>query len=719
MHFISNFSLRLVLAAGAALTGAGAAAADAVETRDGDDADIVVVIGQRVSKSLLETTASVSILDEEALQRDAGRSLNEAMQATANLVARSVSEAPNIRGVEGGGPGGLAQTGLSGTQPRVPVIVDEVARPSSIPNVDFNSLWDVERVEVFKGSQSTLRGRSAIGGAIVVRTNDPVFEPEAAVQGYAAIDDFHGASYGVNAMASGGVVEDRLALRATAEYAAGDDPRTIVGPLPGQEAKVDALTEYEQIRLRAKALFLPTGEQGPWRVSALAEYQEGVTPQTRGTVFGPDFDDREIPFTGGLRLFDTEALVGALDVTYTLPGGGVLRSITSHAGSRFGSRDEQPIIPAPQNFFFDFDEAIFNQDLIYELAPDGALSGLIGLSYMNRTQDVTIVNRVPPVPDGSLRSAAEGDQDMIAAFADLRYALNGRVDLLFGGRWLQEDQTRTTYAGLLALPSPPFPISLPPVTQTYEADDVLFLPSLGVQFDLGGARTLALTAREGWNSGGAAVQLATGLPFTFDPERAWTYEATYRWASSDGRRSFGATAFFSDYEDAQFFLQTIPGSLASTLVVNLPGAQTYGLELEATAEIAASLSLSGSLGLLETEITEPIATRPGLEGNRFGKDPEMTVRAGFVWTPPAAPGLSVDGQARYIGEFYNDFNNIESDRIGGYTILDLGASYDFGPAAARLAVTNLTDETGVNALVSGYGEVTPPRTLRVSVTRRF
>jgi len=717
--FIRTAMAALGASAGAAAPVAAAqSAADAADDALGE-VETIVVLGERQSRRLLDTTSSVEIFDKEALDRETGQAINEVVQSAANVLVRTISEAPNIRGVEGGGPGGLAQTGLSGTQPRIPLIIDEIARPATIANADFNTIWDVERIEVLKGSQTSLRGRSAIGGAIIVKTNDPTFEPEAALRSIVEFDDFHGATYMLNAMASGGVVEDRLALRGTVEYEAGDDPRTIVNPLPGQEDKVDALTEFDQLRLRGKALFTPQGEIGPLRVLGIVEYQSGTTPQTRGTVLAPDFDAREMLFTGGLRLFDTEAIVGGLDATYDFANGGALRAITSYGASTFVSRDEQPIIPAPQNFFFDFKETIFNQDLIYSLAEASRISGLIGATYTHRTQDFSIVNEVPPLPSGQLRSDTDGSQDTVSLFTDLRIALSDRLDLVAGGRILHDEIDRRTFLGLLALPSPPFPLSVPPATQDFSAAETRALPSVGLQLDITPQQSLAVTARKGWNSGGAAIQLASAQPFTYDSEEVWTYEATYRFVSRDQRTSLSATAFFSDYDNPQFFLQTLPGNLASTLVVNLPEAETYGLELEAKTTVLDALHLFAGIGLLETEVTESIATRPDLVGNRIGKDPEMTASAGFVWTPQFIRGLSVDGRISYIGAFFNDFNNLPDQDIGDYALADFGVSYRFGGLEARGFVNNATDEAGINSLVTTFGEVTPPRTYGLSLTAEF
>ncbi|MEM0953788.1 MAG: TonB-dependent receptor [Pseudomonadota bacterium] len=681
--------------------------------------ETVIVVGERRDLPLLQSTSSVAIYDEKALAREIGQTVNEVLQSSANVLVRSLSEAPNIRGSEGGGPGGLAQTGLGGTQPRIPLVIDEIARPANLANADFNTLWDVNRIEVLKGTQTSLRGRSAIGGAVIVKTNGPTFTPEGAVEVMAEADGFHGTTYVVNGMASGGVIDDRLALRGSLEYRSGDDPRDIIDILPGQEDKVDALTEFEQLRFRGKALFLPGGDDGPWTVMGILEFQDGRTPQTRGTVLAENIEDREFMMGGGLRLFDTSAYTLGLDVSYDLGDLGTLRSITSVSVSEFESRDEQPIAPAPQNFFFDFEEDIFNQDVIWTLPNAWSVTGLAGASFSHRDQQFDLINEVPPLPSGSLSGETTGTQDTWSLFADLRIPISEQLTLLAGGRLLHDDLERDTFIGVLAFPSPPFPFTTPPTTQVFASDETVFLPMLGIQYQLTEHSTLALTAREGWNAGGASIQLFTGEPFTYDSEEVRTYEGSYRFVSADQKSVLGITAFYNQQDDTQYFLQLLPGALASTLIVNLPETESYGLELEASTTLADSLDLFLSLGVLETEIINAIPTRPDLEGNRVGRDPELTATIGFHWLPPAVKGLAVYGQASYVGEFFNDFNNFEDQKIGDYTLVDVGASFAVNAFEVRGFVNNLTDEAGVNALVSTVAEITLPRTYGVSVTTRF
>src|SRR3546814_4297267 len=69
-------------------------------------------------------------------------------------------------------------------------------------------LPDVERVEVLKGPQGTLFGRNATGGAILISTRDPSYQPTVDLTvSYGRFDNF-----AVKAFIAAPLVEDTLAF---------------------------------------------------------------------------------------------------------------------------------------------------------------------------------------------------------------------------------------------------------------------------------------------------------------------------------------------------------------------------------------------------------------------------------------------------------------------------------------------------------------------------
>ncbi|MEO0958457.1 MAG: TonB-dependent receptor [Pseudomonadota bacterium] len=677
--------------------------------------DQINVLGERREKRLLETTSSVSIFSEERIEREPGQEINGVIESAPNVNVTSISETPDIRGVEGGGPGGLVNTALSGTQPRVPIIIDEIARPATLQNSDFNSTWDLERVEVFRGPQTTLRGRAASAGAVVVKTKDPTFDPEFAVQFITEADSFQEPTFTVNGLASGGIIDDLLAVRITGEFETGNDPRNLVNVPAGLQDDADELSDFRQTRLRAKALLTPFGADGPLEINAFAEGQFGRIPQTRATVEAP-FGDREIEFIGsGLRLFDTEAFTAGLDATYEIGDFGRLRSITGFSFSKFDSVDDQP-----DPLFFSFREEILSQDLIFEFGEVGdRLSGLVGFNYTRREQDIAIDNSLTPPPVAPNQVLTDGLEQTISGFADFRARLVGGLDLLFGARLLSDNETRRTFSDLLE--GPPFMVA--PSIDDFEEDEFAFLPSVGLQYSFNEEHSLAFTYRQGRNSGGSAINFFLGTPASFESEDVATYELTYRYDALDGRLTFGATGFFNEFDNPQFFTEAIPGVPFTLQVVNLDDGRSFGAEFEAAAVLTDEIRVHGALGLLETEITGA-DVNPALVGNDFGNDPRFTISGGIVYEPRFVEGLSFDADSSYTAKYFNSFENDPFEEVAGFALVDFGVSYDRGNFKIRAFLQNALNSDGLTSIAvtdptSSVGEITPAIAGGIAITARF
>src|SRR5688572_19579634 len=126
------------------------------------------VTGEKSERSILQTAPSVRVFGERELLDQRGIvGTNELLGGVANITSTGTGNlAPAVRGVDGTGPAQGADAFLAGTRPRLSVQVD--GRSASYNEVVFGDLglWDVQRVEVFRGAQSTLQGRNAIAGTI-------------------------------------------------------------------------------------------------------------------------------------------------------------------------------------------------------------------------------------------------------------------------------------------------------------------------------------------------------------------------------------------------------------------------------------------------------------------------------------------------------------------------------------------------------------------------
>ena len=124
----------------------------------------ILVTGQKVSRSLQDTTDSVAVMSSEMMDDQVVLSMDDVLQQTANVSVQP-GRSFTIRGIDaftvsgdGGGNGGLAS-----------VYLDNAPLPYRMVQKSGFSTWDIRQVEVLRGPQSTLQGRNSLAGAIVAQ----------------------------------------------------------------------------------------------------------------------------------------------------------------------------------------------------------------------------------------------------------------------------------------------------------------------------------------------------------------------------------------------------------------------------------------------------------------------------------------------------------------------------------------------------------------------
>src|SRR5690606_12837253 len=108
---------------------------------------------------------------------------------------------------------------------------------------------DAERVEVFRGPQSTLQGRNAIAGAVVMATRRPTIELEAGVRAVVGEHD----TRQLSGYVSGPIIADQLAARLSVDRRV-QDSFVHFSPYPG----VSDPDEHSSFAARGKLLFQPS-----------------------------------------------------------------------------------------------------------------------------------------------------------------------------------------------------------------------------------------------------------------------------------------------------------------------------------------------------------------------------------------------------------------------------------------------------------------------------
>jgi len=133
--------------------------------------DTIIVTAQKRTQSLQDVPIVVTTLKRELLQDTGVKDIKDLTLLTPGLIVTSTSnESSTTARIRGIGTVG-DNVGLESS---VGVVIDGVTRPRN--GVGFGDLGDLERIEVLKGPQGTLFGKSTSAGVINVMTAKPSFD---------------------------------------------------------------------------------------------------------------------------------------------------------------------------------------------------------------------------------------------------------------------------------------------------------------------------------------------------------------------------------------------------------------------------------------------------------------------------------------------------------------------------------------------------------------
>ena len=162
----------------------------------------VVVTAQKRSQNLQDVPIVVTVVNKQLLHDSGVRDIKDLSKLTPGLtVTSTASEADTTARIRGVGTVG----NNPGLESSVGVVIDGVYRPRN--GVGFGDLGDVDQIEVLKGPQGTLFGKSTSAGVINITTTEPSFKFGASAEltagNYNAI--------GGAAQVTGPLLDDRIA----------------------------------------------------------------------------------------------------------------------------------------------------------------------------------------------------------------------------------------------------------------------------------------------------------------------------------------------------------------------------------------------------------------------------------------------------------------------------------------------------------------------------
>lgn len=613
-----------------------------------------------------------------------------------------------------------------------------------------SAFFDVERVEVIKGTQSTLLGKNTSLGAISLVTRKPGEEFSGNLT--AAYDLTYG-----GVVLDGGVdipVSDQFAIRAAGHFVDRDgwveniavdrdSPRDneISGRLTAQWTPTDtldltAMYQYADSERSGNGFQFvsPDGTLPPPVEAIVGEAGLDGTKNSFSTR-GPD----------GESFHDTE--VESLSLTVNVDAlGHTFTSITSHANYDLNFVDDFDfgVLPAigdnltPSTDFLREEEYNqFSQEFRIASPTGQKLEYLAGLFYFNSDWDSveTQIFETPfnPTPDpnspveifnGTFANDFTQETETISVFGSATYNVSDRVRLIGGLRYTDESKDHT-FGRRSIIPTFWTTVVNPPFESTPLPFDDSFLNGNGaVQFDATSDLMVYASYGVGTKTGGFAESAAVpnGDPLNeafVGSETATSYELGFKSTILDGTARFNAAVFLTDVDD----FQETSFSGASFDTINSQ-VQAKGVEASLFWRLSDNFTVDTAWTYVDSEVEAGNfligGTQTDFAARRPAQSPEITGHFGVIGDFELSGGWNLNGSAyvRHRSEMIHQF--IETFRSDSFTTLDatIGISNDENGWGLSLIGSNLTDE--ISADFSGppaSAGIVPPNVRAESPSR--
>lgn len=614
----------------------------------------LILRGELIDRDVQDSQTSAVIVTGEDLDERGETSVGQVLRRTVGV---NQSNRLVIRGISD--DGGLGNSTTSST---ISITTDGI-RLSDYRNVGRTTIstWDVEQVEVFRGSQSTQIGRNALAGAIVVEGAKPKFFPEYRLRlGASRNLDFEDADPGYQAafVLNSPLVEDQLAFRLSVD-------------------KQETGDFQDNQTIRAGLLYEPTD-----RLSFGLTYTDidnGIDTPTR--IESPRM-------TADYQINDVLTLTSRTQYT------------DAETGVDLGS------------FGRERDYETFDQEfrLIYETDRIRAVGGFF---YTN----IDEVSVLFTIGDGPVTGTVDEDIETknYAVYGEVEYDLSPEWTLIAGLRY---DVERVKNSQVLNGTLFGFPVTgSGTLDKTYEA----FLPKLGVVYNFDENRSLGVTYQRGYRAGGIgiALPLSGGPAFTyeFDPEFTDTFEIAYRSLSTDGRRVSNANVYYTSWTDQQVISADAFGN---SFVSNAANSKLWGAELDYRQLFYENLELFASAALTKTDYGDAVGVGGNaLDGNSFQGAPE--IQASFGVNYAFDNGFSIGGDVNYTSSAFSDAENSSEFENDAYWVANVNANYVFDNGLVLTAYArNLFDEEyTTQKTASGFVGTGPRREYGLYLTANF
>lgn len=665
-----------------------------------DILDEIIVSADFRERPASEVPSSITIIATEFIEEAAVQHFEELVNIVPNL--NWSGDGHRARYFQIRGVGELEQY-QGAPNPSVGFLVDDIDF-SGIGTVA--TLFDVQSIEVLRGSQGSRYGANALGGLIYVQSTAPSVDRNGRFQVTAAGDD--ALSLGA---AFGGALDEseKVTFRISAQKHESNGFRDNI------YLNRKDTNGRDELAVKTRLHFVPSDVFEANLALMYGKIDNGYDAFSLDNSYtmlsdNPGKDAQESIGTS-LR-FDW---TGFKELTLT--------SITALANSDidfgydadWGNDDSWN--PVTYDYVSDNDRKRDSASQEFRLSSESWLVGAYASNIQEGLQTLHTGDYYDPFYDWAdslfYPFGSEYEATNVSLFGQYDYDFNDSTRLTAGIRFEQRDSDYSDTDGLIASQS-----------------DAMWGGELSISHDLNDAVTAFARLSKGYKAGGFNLGVVDPDIREFAAEELWTIEAGVKSVLFDDALHLNAAIFQSRRVDQQVrtSFQLVSGNPTSFgfATINVDKGKTLGAEADIRWYPGDRWELYANIGLLDATLGDFPSSRPGPSGRAQAHSPRYTFAGGVVFRHPNGVFARLDATAK--DEFYFDVSHDE--RSNSFELVNMRVGYEGESWLTSLWVRNLFDEAyPVRGFYFGneppdfpstlYTRLGDPRQVGVTLEKRF
>lgn len=627
---------------------------------------VTEVRGNKDEKSFAQSTDSISILKPKNLNRGDIQNSIQMLNGFANVQTQSdrAGDTFSIRGISDMGVTGVQKDNLAS------ILVDDIFQTTLAVRAGAFENWDLEAVEIHRGSQSTTQGVNSLAGNILLYHFKPQFQnggdakltlgnygrKEAAVVLNQAINEKFAVRFSYNKEYTDGFITNTR--NDNDKYGAKNKDHFVTDFLY-------RLTASQELRLNIKLLRMNRG------ASYVQDYKNYEV--TEGDDYKEITNNQQMGLIHTMRI--SEHLSNKLIIGATR---GDSHTTSDEDGSVDGPVQAGTREVNDKDSFFSVEEQF---KLKY-----GNIRNLLGFHFhryhLNNYYTQNLITGLA-APNQTVATVQENDKvrNTYAVFNTFSFDLGKHQTIDVGGRY--EVVKNDIAVNLKAAP----PFSAQTSQEEDSVTNAILLPKLSYNYH-NGNYNLGASYNQGYRTGGITVNrsnTANRGAKDYDPEKTHNYELSYKYI--ENKFIFAANAFYTKWLEQQVDVR-LSSAQFNNEIQNAGTSELYGAEVEASYLLANADSIRLNAGYVHTQFLSFQSSTTDYTGNQFPDAAPLTGQLSY-WKV-INDSWRIIFVERYVAE---SFTNPENDRHAPEQFYsDINGQYNFSDYMLELYMRNIFDQ---------------------------